>query len=229
MSEQDASERLAGPTARTAASVDQVSTEPPANARANGDLPRNGAIPRGGALPRGGDIPREGDLPAISRRPIDGDVASLSHRADGDHHDAARSASDEGSNEERGEDSYSISELSAAFDVTPRAIRFYESKGLIAPQRQGTARLYSRRDRARLQMILRGKNLGFTLEEIREYLDLYDADPSLSVQTRHLLGKVEGAISDLALKRADLDRTLAELEQIRSECVAHLRGVEKER
>jgi|GEM_PF-229229 len=121
---------------------------------------------------------------------------------------------------------YGIGELSDAFKVTTRAIRFYEAKGLIAPERRGTTRLYTRRDRARLQMILRGKNLGFTLEEIREFLDLYDADPSMTVQTRHLLGKVEAAITDLACKRADIDRSLQELAQIRRECLQHLQGTD---
>ena len=119
---------------------------------------------------------------------------------------------------------YSIGELAAAFGVTTRAIRFYEAKQLISPERRGTARLYSRRDRARLQMILRGKNVGFSLEEIREFLDLYDADPSMTMQTRHLLGKVEVAITELECKRADIDRTLSELDQIRRECIEHLEG-----
>ena len=117
---------------------------------------------------------------------------------------------------------YSISDLASDFGVTTRAIRFYESKNLITPERRGTARLYSRRDRARLQMILRGKNLGFSLEEIREFLDLYDADPTQTLQTRHLLGKVDEAISELENKRADIERTLGELSQIRSQCLDHL-------
>lgn len=118
---------------------------------------------------------------------------------------------------------FSIGELSAIFGITTRAIRFYEAKGLIAPVRRGTTRLYTRRDRARLQMILRGKNLGFSLEEIREFLDLYDADPSMTLQTRHLLKKIESAITDLACKRADIDRSLQELAQIRSQCIEHLK------
>src|SRR5207244_125075 len=73
---------------------------------------------------------------------------------------------------------YTIGELADELNVTTRAIRFYEAKGLIAPARRGVARSYSRRDRARLMLILRGKNLGFTLEEIAQYLMLYDADPA---------------------------------------------------
>ena len=84
------------------------------------------------------------------------------------------------------------------------------------------ARSYSRRDRARLKLILRGKNLGFSLEVIAEYLKLYDADPSQMAQTQMLLAGVERAIEDLQTKRADLDRTLKELKDIRAQCVEHL-------
>jgi DNA-binding transcriptional MerR regulator len=85
------------------------------------------------------------------------------------------------------------------------------------------ARSYSRRDRARLKLILRGKNLGFSLEAIAEYLKLYDADPTQMAQTQMLLTGVESAIEDLQTKRADLDRTLKELRDIRGQCVDHLK------
>lgn len=71
---------------------------------------------------------------------------------------------------------YTVTELAAELGMTARAIRFYEDKGLITPQRAGTTRVYSSRDRARMILILRGKRLGFSLGTIREYLDLYDAD-----------------------------------------------------
>jgi DNA-binding transcriptional MerR regulator len=119
---------------------------------------------------------------------------------------------------------YTIGELADELQITTRAIRFYEAKGLIAPARRGVARSYSRRDRARLRLILRGKNLGFTLEEISQYLKLYDADPAQITQTQMLLGRVETAIEDLQRKRADLDRTLKELKDIRAHCVEHLRA-----
>jgi DNA-binding transcriptional MerR regulator len=119
---------------------------------------------------------------------------------------------------------YTIGELADEFAVTTRAIRFYEAKGLIAPARRGVARAYSRRDRARLLLILRGKNLGFSLEEIAQYLMLYDADPAQVTQTQMLLARVETAIGALQLKRADLDRTLRELEDIRAQCAQHLRS-----
>jgi DNA-binding transcriptional MerR regulator len=117
---------------------------------------------------------------------------------------------------------HTIGELADEFSVTTRTIRFYESKGLISPSRRGVARAYSRRDRARLKLILRGKNLGFSLEEIAEYLKLYDADPAQIAQTQMLLSGVDRTIEDLQLKRADLDRTLKELRDIRAQCVEHL-------
>lgn len=121
------------------------------------------------------------------------------------------------------ERAFTIGELAEEFDITTRAIRFYEARGLIKPLRIGTNRSYSRRDRARLMLILRGKNLGFSLEDIAEYLDLYDSDPGQLMQTQLLLSKVESHIADLQGKRADLDRTLRELKDIRSKCVEMLK------
>jgi DNA-binding transcriptional MerR regulator len=117
---------------------------------------------------------------------------------------------------------YSIGDLADEFRITTRAIRFYEARGLLAPRRVGANRRYSRRDRARLILILRGKNLGLSLEDIGEYLALYDADPARVKQTALLLEKVEGHIADLQQKRADLDRTLRDLKDIRARCLAHL-------
>src|SRR5215813_1528295 len=97
---------------------------------------------------------------------------------------------------------YTIGELATELAITTRTIRFYESKGLIAPARRGVARCYSRRDRGRLKLILRGKNLGFSLEAIAEYLKLYDADPAHIAQTQMLLQGVEEAIDDRQAKRA---------------------------
>jgi DNA-binding transcriptional MerR regulator len=119
---------------------------------------------------------------------------------------------------------YTIGELANELGLTTRAIRFYEAKGLILPARRGMVRAYGRRDRARLKLILRGKNLGFRLEEIAEYLQLYDADPAQIAQTQMLLTRVEAAIADLRAKRADIDRTLNELDDIRARCVEHLHG-----
>lgn len=117
----------------------------------------------------------------------------------------------------------SIGDLAQEFALTTRAIRFYESRGLLTPARVGTTRVYSRRDRARLMLILRGKNLGFTLEDIGEYLALYDQDPNQVAQTGLLLEKVERHIADLQQKRVDLDRALAELKDIRVRCQTFLK------
>lgn len=116
-----------------------------------------------------------------------------------------------------------IGEIAADLDMTTRAIRFYESKGLITPKRRGVARFYTRRDRARLILILRGKNLGFSLEEIKEYLTIYDADPTQQTQLKHLQARVETHIEELNQKRADIERTLNELKSIRAQVAAHLR------
>lgn len=118
---------------------------------------------------------------------------------------------------------FTIGELAEEFSITTRAIRFYEARGLLRPQRAGTNRIYSRRDRGRLILILRGKNLGFTLEDIAEYLALYDLDPTQRAQTELLLAKVEAAIADLNRKKADLARSLADLKEIRAKCADFLK------
>ncbi len=119
---------------------------------------------------------------------------------------------------------FGIGELAAELGITPRAIRFYESKGLIKPRRAGANRVYDRRDRARLHIILRGKRLGFSLEEIAEYLALYDADPNQVTQIRHLLHKVDDAITKMEQKRRDVERTLRELRQVREEALSALKS-----
>ncbi|MBY0559362.1 MerR family DNA-binding transcriptional regulator [Hyphomicrobium sp.] len=121
------------------------------------------------------------------------------------------------------EPSYTISALAKEFGITTRTIRFYESRGLISPERIGTARRYSKRDRARLILILRGRNLGFTVEDVSDYLSLYDSDPGHLAQTRHLLDKVTAAIAEIETKRHDIERSLADLTEIRARCEAHLK------
>jgi len=125
------------------------------------------------------------------------------------------------------ETSYTISALAKEFGITTRTIRFYESRGLISPERVGTTRRYSKRDRARLILILRGRNLGFTVEDVSEYLSLYDSDPGQQAQTRLLLDKVRSAIDDLETKRHDIERSLADLNEIRARCEAHLKTRER--
>ena len=118
---------------------------------------------------------------------------------------------------------YTIGELSREFGVTSRTIRFYESKGLLSPRRKGTARSYTKRDRAQLILVLRGKNLGFSLEEIKEYLELYAADATQVTQLQHLLTTIDDRIELLRTKKSDLERTQSELKATRSQVVAALK------
>jgi DNA-binding transcriptional MerR regulator len=119
---------------------------------------------------------------------------------------------------------FTVNQLAEEFGVTPRAIRFYEVKGLIAPRRAGTTRVFDRRDRARLLLVLRGKRLGFSLAEIREFLDLYDADRTQASQLSLLLARVRERIGELELQRRDVEQTLAELRQVESEAAAAMAG-----
>ena len=110
-------------------------------------------------------------------------------------------------------DHYSISDLSAEFDVTARALRFYEDEGLIAPARHGLTRVYSKRDRARLAWIVRAKNVGFSLGEIKELIDLYDLNDGRVEQRRVTVARCRERIDQLSAQRADIDAAIAELTQ----------------
>ncbi len=109
---------------------------------------------------------------------------------------------------------YSIGDLAGEFAVSLRAIRFYEDQGLLAPQRIGGNRIYGARDRARLQLILRGKRLGFALSDIKELLDLYDADPDHLEQLRATLAKGRERIAELERQQQEIALTLEELREI---------------
>jgi DNA-binding transcriptional MerR regulator len=118
---------------------------------------------------------------------------------------------------------FGIAELCAEYGVTARALRFYEDKGLLAPKRLNGTRVYSRRDRARLAIILRSKAIGASLEDIRHYLDLYGHSGEGRVQQmRYVLERTAKAIAELEHKREQLDASLAELRQIHDTVRAHL-------
>lgn len=106
---------------------------------------------------------------------------------------------------------YTIGELCDEFEVTGRALRFYEDEGLLAPERRGTARLYAERDRARLAWILRAKRVGFSLANIREMLDLYDLGDQRRTQRQVTIARCKERIAALEEQRRDLDTTIAEL------------------
>ncbi|MDA1101429.1 MAG: MerR family DNA-binding transcriptional regulator [Proteobacteria bacterium] len=106
---------------------------------------------------------------------------------------------------------YTISELAAEFGVTARAIRFYEDKKMLEPERNGMSRVYGRRDRGRLRLILRGKRLGFSLSDIGEMLDLYDPNDAKQEQLKIILGKSLARLRALEQQRRDIDELILEL------------------
>jgi DNA-binding transcriptional MerR regulator len=120
---------------------------------------------------------------------------------------------------------WTISELAAEFDTTLRTIRFYEDQGMLNPERVGTTRVFHARDRVRLQLILRGKRLGFTLAEIAHVLDLYDETPGERGQLEFLIADIGKRRSALLEKRRDLDEALAELAALEERCRADLEGL----
>jgi DNA-binding transcriptional MerR regulator len=107
---------------------------------------------------------------------------------------------------------FSISELAQEFDVTPRAIRFYEDQGLLAPRRAGQRRIYTPRDRTRLKLTLRGKRLGLTLSEIRELIDMYEPGRDARPQLQRFLAVLESHKSGLLQQRADIEAQLSEIQ-----------------
>ena len=114
--------------------------------------------------------------------------------------------------EEKERTEYSISDLSREFDVTPRAIRFYEDQGLISPRRDGQRRIYAARDRTRLKLTLRGKRLGLTLSEIRELIDMYEPGQDERPQLERFLAVLQSHRASLLQQRADIEAQLSEIQ-----------------
>ena len=118
---------------------------------------------------------------------------------------------------------FGITELCQQFGITLRALRFYEDKGLLSPRRINGARVYTRRDRARLALILRAKDIGSPLSEIKRYLDLYgDHGEGRAQQLGFVIDRTDTTIAQLEQKRAQIDETLAELQLINATCRKHL-------
>jgi DNA-binding transcriptional MerR regulator len=118
---------------------------------------------------------------------------------------------------------WTIAEVAAEFGVTLRTIRFYEDRGLLAPERRGTQRIFHPRDRVRLALILRGKRLGFSLDEIATIVDMYDAEPGEAGQLEYLLEQITRRRAELEQRRRDIDQTLAELAEVETRCRDDLR------
>ena len=116
------------------------------------------------------------------------------------------------------EQTWTIAQVADEFGITHRTVRPYEDLGLISPERHGTKRLYRRRDRTRLQLILRGKRLGFPLDQIRTIIDLYDAPRGKRSQLQYVLEQIDDRRTDLEQRRRDLDDALTELDRFEDRC-----------
>jgi len=114
-------------------------------------------------------------------------------------------------------DTFSIADLAGEFGITTRTIRYYEDEGLISPSRQGQRRVYSPRDRVRLKLIMRGKRLGFSLKEVREMVDMYDADNSEVAQLSLFLEKIKERRTALLRQREDIETILDELDRLEAQ------------
>ena len=117
---------------------------------------------------------------------------------------------------------WTIAEVANDFAVTHRAVRHYEELGLISPERRGTRRVYRRRERTRLNLILRGKRLGFPLEEIRTIIDLYDEPRGQASQLRYVLDQIHDRRADLGRRRRDIEDALRELDAFEHRCQTDL-------
>ncbi len=123
---------------------------------------------------------------------------------------------------------FTISQLAGEFGITTRAIRFYEEKGLISPRRSGQQRLYNAADRVRLKLILRGKRLGFTLEESRELIDMYDPRHGNVEQLQRLLQKIEDKEALLQSQLRDIAGMQSDLDEVRQRCKQALQTQHKQ-
>ncbi|HSE70746.1 MAG TPA: MerR family DNA-binding transcriptional regulator [Nocardioidaceae bacterium] len=124
---------------------------------------------------------------------------------------------------------WSITDLAEEYDVTLRTIRHYEDRGLISPERRGTTRVFHNRDRVRLALILRGKRLGFSLDEIATIVNMYDEQPGETGQLEYLLEQIEGRRQDLEQRRRDIEETLAELDDVERRCREDLARLSRRR
>jgi DNA-binding transcriptional MerR regulator len=126
-----------------------------------------------------------------------------------------------------GESTWNITELAGEFDVTLRTIRHYEDLGLLSPERRGTARIFRTRDRVRLALILRGRRLGFSLDEIATIVNMYDAEPGEAGQLRYLIEQIGVRRSDLEQRRSDIEQTLADLAEVERRCHDDLAALDR--
>ncbi len=127
-----------------------------------------------------------------------------------------------------GDPTYSISDLAHEFALTTRAIRFYEDEGMLAPERRGRARVYRERERVRIKLILRGKRLGFSLQEIRELLDLYEVARNERAQLAKFIGMLGEQRARLLQQKEDIDAVLAEIDGVERDCRRRLKEEARE-
>ncbi len=115
-------------------------------------------------------------------------------------------------------ETWTITELASEHDVTLRTLRHYESLGLLSPERRGPTRVYHQRDRIRLELVLRGRRLGFSLEEIARIVNMYDEQPGEAGQLQYLLDQIEVRRGELARMKADIRQTERELDEVALRC-----------